>query len=149
MHAMIDSAKFFRRCYPWIVVLAVMGILAARRPDVITNPQPTWEDGRVFLSEAVAAPWWHTAFKPFIGYFIVIPRMIACVFTPSTIHVAPLVFNVSALMVSAFALSLPVFPAWRHVMPLPLRTAWVLCAALMPWQTETLGNLSCIHLGFR
>jgi hypothetical protein len=116
-----------------------------RHQDILVNAQLTWEDGRIFLTDAIAKPWYATWFSPFIGYFIVLPKVVASLFTPLTLVHAPLVFNAFSLAVMAFAIALPLCPSFSRLAPLRYRAIWVAASALMPWHTETFGNITNIH----
>jgi hypothetical protein len=130
---------------PWFWGVAVFIVLALRHVDVLLNAQLTWEDSRIFLSEGISKPWHSTWFSPFMGYFIVMPKMVASMFTPLTMIYAPLVFNLFALAVMAFSITLPLSPAFSHLAPWRARALWVGASALMPWHTETFGNITNIH----
>jgi len=119
--------------------------LVIRHRDVLLSPQLTWEDGHIFLTEALAHPWYSTWFSPFIGYFIVLPKMVASLFTPLTMWYAPFVFNAFSLGVMTFVLTLPLARAFSGLAPWRPRAVWVAACALMPWHTETFGNLTNVH----
>ena len=130
---------------PLVCAAAVFATLVLRHVTILVNPQLTWEDGRIFLTEALARPWYDTWFSPFIGYYIVLPKMVASVFTPLTILYAPLVFSLFSLAVMAFAIALPIRRSFAPLAPLPVRAMWVAACALLPWHTETFGNITNIH----
>ena len=132
-------------CWPPLAGLLILGLLALRHQDVLVNPQLTWEDGRIFLADAITKPWYSTWFSPFIGYFIVLPKVVASLFTPLTIVHAPLVFNLFSLAVMAFSIALPLWPSFSHLAPLRYRALWVAACVLMPWHTETFGNITNVH----
>ena len=130
---------------PPLGALLVFGLLALRHIDVLVHAQLVWEDGLIFLTDGISKPWYSTWFTPYIGYYIVMPKMVASLFTPLTMLHAPLVFNAFSLALMAYSFSLPLWPSFAHLAPLRYRALWVAACALMPWHTETLGNLTCTH----
>src|SRR5688572_28586834 len=83
----------------WLYVLvAVVGfsILVSHRPDAVLTPQFWAEDGTLWYPQAYeegAASLW----KPYNGYFHLVPRLVALVSQAFPLEYAPLAFNLVAL----------------------------------------------------
>lgn len=129
----------------WCTVVAVLAILMTRHPDVWMNPQLTWEDGRIFLAEGIVSQGAESWFRPFVGYFHLLPKMICSVFTPFDLIHAPLILNSIALLMMAIGFSMASGRSVAGMLPRAIAVSLALLCALMPWHTETFGMITNLH----
>ncbi len=76
----------------------------SRRPDSILNPQFWSEDGRVWYADAYNHGGLQALLIPHTGYLQTLPRLVAAGSLIAPLSVAPLIFNVCAILIQ----SLPV-----------------------------------------
>ena len=129
----------------WFTVIAVLAILMTRHPDVWMNPQLTWEDGRIFLAEGISSQGAESWFRPFVGYFHLLPKMICSFFTPFDLIHAPLILNSIALLMMAVGFSMITGRSAAGLLSRPIAVSLALLCALMPWHTETFGMITNLH----
>ena len=104
-----------------------------------------WEDGRVFLSDSLALPFFETLAKPYSGYYHLIPRLVAEVASPSNLLAVPRLYILCSIIFSACVLALPVLNIFDNLMRTPWRIGYVMLCAVIPVPLEILGNITCLH----
>jgi len=129
----------------WLAFPAICLILFSRSPGILIEPQLWAEDGRVFLAQALQEPGWANLIKPHAGYLQLLPRLVAGFFSIYTLLNAPLVFNAVALAAAAFSIWLLLSDVSEELLPRPWRLLAAAAVCLLPWWTETLGNLTNAH----
>jgi|GEM_PF-2572458 len=129
----------------WLAFPVICLILFSRSPGMLIEPQLWAEDGRVFLAQALQEPGWANLVKPHAGYLQLLPRLVASFFSIYTLLNAPLFFNSVALAAAAFSVWLLLSDISGELLPRPWRLLAAAAICLMPWWTETLGNLTNAH----
>lgn len=130
------------------VVLLVVGTLLASLRLTWLEQQTLWaEDGRDFVSDALARPSITTLFAPFGGYQQFLPRVLAWVATSVTgpEHLAPVVTLLACATVGSVSALLFLYS--RSVLTSPvLRVLLALVPPLIPTAPrEALGTLDNLH----
>ena len=134
----------------WPRYLALAGVLAAvvigRRPDAILRPQFWGDDNTLFLQQLTLGFWpslrlFYAGF-PYLDY-----RVVAGLAALGPFVRAPLVYNLSAITLTALAMATFSLPHFRHL----VRSDWLragVCLGLvcMPAGQELLGTLT--NVGF-
>ncbi|MDF1515346.1 MAG: hypothetical protein P1S60_16170, partial [Anaerolineae bacterium] len=120
-------------------------ILYLRVRISINTASITWEDGWLFLTDALNYPLTQTLFKPYAGYYHVLPRLFAEVATPNNLLNIPSIYGMISVLFAACVLSLPVLHLFHRFTNLHWRVVWVLTCALVPWPTEILGTITSLH----
>ncbi|HVN87075.1 MAG TPA: hypothetical protein VMW17_19770 [Candidatus Binatia bacterium] len=130
-----------RRVVFWLLVAASVGLLFGRRPDAVTTPQFWAEDGAVFFADqyrGTVRPW--TLYR---GYCHLIPRVVAGVATLLPLKQAPLVYNVSALILAAVSIAWFSLPHFRHLVKEDsLRASVCIALAVLPTAHEILATIT-------
>lgn len=118
----------------------VSAIVLARRPDLLQCPVLTREDGGVFLSRALTegGP---ALLTPYEGYFQVLPQLLTMGLSPYTLAHAPLLLTLAPVILAACFVATPLTP-WFDELAEPQRWVLTLAPPLLPWYTETLGNVT-------
>lgn len=117
--------------------LIIFLILAYKANDALTLPQFFAEDVSVFfkdqLGHSIPQLW-----LPYAGYLHVLPRLVAWMSTLFGMAKAPLVYNLSAIVLDAAAISYTCFRL-RSVIPFPLA---LFSFAAVPLSGEILGTIT-------
>jgi hypothetical protein len=79
-------------------------LLFLKSPDAILHPQFWAEDGFIFFAQQLTVPW-PLVFTPYSGYLHAIPRIVAWGASWFSPVIAPLVYNVAAILINAFCIS--------------------------------------------
>ena len=133
----------------WIIFfitfcLALAALLFLRRPDALLNPQFWAEDGNLFFAEQFYGQAW--LFEPYAGYLTLIPRLVAKFADLFPVALAPLLYNLAALVLASGCCAWFALPCFRHlVRDDKLRILACLMIALMPAVGTILLNLSNIQ----
>jgi len=85
----------------WFWFLLAAAIVATRHLGDLMVPQLRDEDGLVFFQQALVWGGCRTIWWPYMGYFHLLPRLIAALLHPIPLEYVPLAYNVSALVVIA------------------------------------------------
>ncbi len=120
--------------------LVLFVAIAFKSTDALSLPQFWAEDGPVFF----AGQFGHAlpqVFASYAGYLHAIPRIVAWLATLASPTRAPVIYNLSAIVMSAIALTY-VVGRLRRVLPLPLMLATFL---LLPTSGEIFGNLTNVQ----
>lgn len=133
---------------PGVVALSVVcasSLIALRNPARLWHPQFYAEDGYVFFQSAWEHGFLSSLVETYSGYLHIVPRVVAgCALLVPLLY-APLVFNLSALLI----MLIPVlYLLSNRTRSLPSFSARVVCAALfvsMPASQETYVNITNAH----
>jgi hypothetical protein len=114
------------------VVAAAVLVVFSRQPDALLHAQFFAEDGRYWFADAYNHGWWTSLFQSKDGYFQTLPRIAAALALLVPLRFAPLVMNLTGLLVQI--LPAPVllssrFSAWGS---LALRAAMAFTYLAMP-----------------
>lgn len=146
---MSDKPSAMKRRCAWGLylagALAVFLILAARQAADLRSPPLVWEDGTLFLSDALNHPFLRNLLTPFQGYLHAAPRLAAECASANNLPSVPFIYRLISLAAAAGALAFPLAPIFRARWSLTVRLTITLLGALLPWQAETLGNITCLH----
>ena len=82
--------------------VAIVALVALRKPDAFLNPQPWAEDGTTFIQQSLSSGLWSVAIR-YRGYIHLIPRLTSLVGLLFGLPNAPLVMNICSLLLSAFS----------------------------------------------
>jgi hypothetical protein len=103
-----------------IVFAAALIIIVLRRPDALLNPQFWAEDGTVFYAEAYHKGIIIPLLSQYGGYLDTFPRLVADLSQFFPLTWAPLIFNISAIIIKALPVVLlmssrfsALLPDWR------------------------------------
>ncbi len=127
----------------WVTFLVIFVSLVFRRPDFFTDPQFWAEDGTVFFTDQLVHARPILLFRPYMEYFLVVPRLIAYLSSPASPGVAPYLYIYSSITISALCLSAFVLPGFRYLLAPDLARAAVawLCAVAVN-SDELVGNVA-------
>ncbi len=128
--------KFF------LLLLAASVILFLRRPEALLSPQFYAEDGTVFFKDAYELPFWTSVFKPYAGYFHVIPRIFAECISLFPVRYAPLFYNSFSLLIAAVSFCWIWLPHFRHLIRSDLARLFVALLFLFSPNQEALMKLA-------
>lgn len=134
----VESDKTPAGTYSLFLVLFLA--IAFKSNDALTTPQFWAEDGKDFFA-AQYAQWLPHVFTPYAGYLHAIPRLVAWMANFTSPVRAPLIYNLSAIVMSAAGLAF-VLGRLRHVLPLSLMLATIL---VLPTSGEIFGNLTNVQ----
>lgn len=108
-------------------------ILALRQPNTLLKPQFVVEDGMIFFAQAYNLPPIEALTQVYAGYWHAIPRLIAELGMFVPLSWSPLFYRVTALLLTAAAISWLVLPHHRPLIKRDGLRIWVvLLIALMP-----------------
>ena len=99
----LENLSEFRGIYVALNFMLAI-ILFFRRPDSLLNPQPWAEDSVVFLQQAIEYSF-SSLFISYAGYHHTIPRLVALGSLQFGLENAPLIMNLSALVISVASTS--------------------------------------------
>jgi hypothetical protein len=128
-----------------LLTAAILAILAARVPLLWSTGEFVAEDGWVFFAGAWNQPFPGSLLQPYAGYFHVLPRSLAELFSSLPIVAQPYAYAIAGLGVNAAILAAFYLPAFRRLIPSDLiRAAVALLLALAP-NAQNLGLLLGLH----
>jgi ABC-type cobalt transport system substrate-binding protein len=103
------------------------------------------EDGWVFFAGAYNEPWYTSIFTPYAGYFHLLPRILAELFSGMPIVYQPYVYVVFGMVFDAFLLSLFYYPHFEGVIRDSQIRAGVVVLMALSGNAENLGLLLGLH----
>ena len=83
-----------------LITLAAVALVALRKSDSLLNPQFWAEDGAIFFIEAERYGGWGQLFRPYEGYLLLLPRLVAALGAPFPLTAVPAFYAWSALAVT-------------------------------------------------
>ncbi|HWY30373.1 MAG TPA: hypothetical protein VNX46_06455, partial [Candidatus Acidoferrum sp.] len=125
--------------------LAVSLILFLRQPGAVLAPSFFAEDGKIFFKQAYEQSFLHALFTYYMGYLLIVPRLLAemCCWLP--LEWAPRAYAVFSLLISAACLTFFFTNRFRTLVPSDaIRALVVIAMTFMPISAEmpfTLANI--------
>jgi hypothetical protein len=128
----------------YLTLAAVLALIVfMRRPDAIRNAEFWAEDGNVLFAEQLTLGFWSALGKGLAGFPYLIPRLVAALAALLPLAWVPLVYNASAIAITALTMATFSLPGFRHlVRSNRLRVVVCLAIVCMPAGQELLGTLS-------
>lgn len=107
-----------RRAYFHAAVFIVaLLVIISRRPDAVFNPQFWAEDGTIFYAESYNNGSWQSLFSTYAGYLHAVPRLTAAFAMYFPLKVAPLIFNLFAIIIQILPVNLFVSSRFSWLVP--------------------------------
>jgi hypothetical protein len=122
--------------------LLCFAALVSRSPSVVFRPQFWAEDGQLFYQQAHALGFLHTLIIPYGGYLLTLPRLTACLSLLLPLFLAPLLFNLVALLVQCLPAVYLFSARMQNIGPLPARILLAFLYIGVPNVAKVHGNLS-------
>lgn len=122
--------------------LLCFAALVSRSPSVIFRPQFWAEDGQLFYQQAHALGFLHTLIIPYGGYLLTLPRLTAGLSLLLPLFLAPLLFNLVALLVQCLPAVYLFSARMQNIGPLPARILLAFLYIGVPNVAKVHGNLS-------
>ena len=126
----------------WVVV---SGIILARIPIFWSTGEFVAEDGWVYFAEAFNNTWINSLLTPYSGYFHLVPRILAEVFSPLPVAAQPFIYAFTGIGLNALILSVFYLPNFRILMPLDAARVSVCIVLALAQNSENLGTLLGQH----
>jgi len=118
-------------------------IIVSRRPDALFHPQFWAEDGAVFYANAYNLGAIRSLFLPYAGYLHMFPRLIAALAQLFPLLWAPLIFNLSAMVVQILPVNLIISSRFSELIPsFPVRLFLAFLYLSRPSSYEIHANLT-------
>lgn len=138
-HADRDDARWASRYVGLVCALAL--VMLARRPDAITRPQFWAEDGSIFFIEQLRLGFWSALGHPYAGFPFLVQRLVAVLGSMAPTRLVPLVYNASAIAITALCMATFALPGFRHLIRNDgVRTAVCVAIVCMPAGQELLST---------
>jgi hypothetical protein len=101
------------------LVMSVIALILiiSRRPDAILNPQFWAEDGTVFYAQAYNYGVINSLFLPYAGYLHTVPRLTAALSMLFPLKVAPLIFNLIAIVIQIIPVNIFISSRFSRLVP--------------------------------
>lgn len=122
--------------------LLCFAALVSRSPSVVFRPQFWAEDGQLFYQQAHALGFLHTLIIPYGGYLLTLPRLTAGLSLLLPLFLAPLLFNLVALLVQCLPAVYLFSARMQNIGPLPARILLAFLYIGVPNVAKVHGNLS-------
>lgn len=122
--------------------LLCFAALVSRSPSVVFRPQFWAEDGQLFYQQAHALGFLHTLIIPYGGYLLTLPRLTAGLSLLLPLSLAPLLFNLVALLVQCLPAVYLFSARMQNIGPLPARILLAFLYIGVPNVARVQGNLS-------
>lgn len=127
----------------YAVPLLVLFALVARRPDVLAHPQLWAEDGNVFFGDVTAFGPIATLLRPYAGYVLLVPRLIADAGSALPLDAVPRFYVLISFLVAGGCCSLFALETFRFAIRSDrMRACVCLVLALAPNSSELIGNIA-------
>jgi hypothetical protein len=88
------------------VVSAAIALIFSRQPDVFLHAQFYAEDGKIWFANAYNDGWFASLFRAQDGYFQTLPRLAAALSLLAPMSLAPLVMNLTGLLIQVLPVPL-------------------------------------------
>ena len=134
MHEVVKPAQLdgLRPWHQVVIFVAACSIIISRRPDALFHAQFWAEDGVVWFSQAYNEGWWRPLFQSEVGYFQTLPRLASAIALLAPLVYAPLVCNLTALVVQAIPVALLLSARSREWGSLTIRAAMAAIFLALP-----------------
>ncbi len=116
--------------------------LVSRSPSVVLRPQFWAEDGQLFYQQAHALGFLHTLIIPYGGYLHTLPRLTAGLSLLLPLSLAPLLFNLVALLTESLPPIYLFSGRMQNIGPLPVRVLLAFLYVGVPNVARVHGNLT-------
>ena len=118
------SSRLFHRIRPiwfWLLLSALILILLfLGRPDALLFPSIYFEDSTTYYAEQLHSGSALTIFKPFfLGYYVLVPRLLAYLVWRLRSSRAPYLFNLSGFRPGTAACTFFCLPRFRQIIASP------------------------------
>jgi len=122
---------------------SIFVIFIFRKPDCVLNPQFWAEDGKVYFRDEIVYGFFPSLLAPYRGYFQPISRIVAAIFAVFPVRYAPLLYNLSALVIDSLCCALFFLRRYRRLIPADgLRFVLCLLAATAFDTREIVGTIA-------
>lgn len=129
----------------WVLLFAmIFFLIASRRPDIIFNPQPWAEDGKIWMGSIYNNGFWSSLLLPQNGYYQTISRLTYGASMLAGISKAALIANIIAITIRCFFVMF-ILSSRMSFIKLPYRIAAVFYFLLMPNLAEGYVNITNVH----
>ena len=128
-----------------ILWVATVLILAWRIPNCWRDSIFIAEDAWVFFADAYNKPWTVSLLTPYAGYFHLLPRILAEVFSILPIVLQPYVYGMVSLAIDAFLITVFYFPHFETLIRSNRVRAGVIVLMALAGNAENLGMLDGIN----
>ncbi len=120
---------------------ALAAIVCARRPDALLRPEFWAEDGSIFFAQQIAVGFWSALATLVAGFPFLIQRLIAAAAAWLPTVRAPLVYNASAIAITAATMAMFSLPRFRHLVRSDtVRAAVCVASVCIPADQELLAT---------
>lgn len=127
----------------FLLTLFGLVLIFTRRPDAFLNPQFWAEDGRIWFAQAYNNGVFAALFTPEAGYFQTISRIIAAFSQAFPFEYAPLIFNLSAVVIKLSVAAFLLSKRLSNLLPdAPARYFAAFIYLALPHSYETHANLT-------
>jgi hypothetical protein len=134
-----NSRKWVMRYLVLSIVIAL--VMISRKHDSIFNAQFWAEDGQIYFSEQLTLGFWSALGKLWLGFPYLVIRLVAACGGVVSLAVVPLLYNASAIAISALAMATFSLPGFRHLVSSDaLRAAFCLAVVSSPAVEEVLAT---------
>jgi hypothetical protein len=127
-----------------LLFLVLFLIIAARRPDILTNAQPWAEDGFVWMTEIYSRGFWSSVLLPQNGYYQTLPKLTYGFGLLFGVGKAALVANLVAIAVRCMLVLFLLSDRMKFIQ-FPYRVAAAAYLLLMPNLGEGYVNITNAH----
>jgi hypothetical protein len=138
-----DDARWPARYVGLACALALLMFL--RRPDAILRPQFWAEDGSIFFVEQLRLGFWSALGHLYAGFPFLVQRLVAGLGSMAPTRMVPLVYNASAIAITALSMATFALPSFRHLVRNDaVRTAVCVAIVCMPAGQELLATQATV-----
>ncbi|MBA3922246.1 MAG: hypothetical protein H0X31_11315 [Nostocaceae cyanobacterium] len=99
------------------IFITAFTIIISRRPDAVLNAQFCAEDRQIWYADAYNQGIVHSLFSPFNGYFQTTSRLTAAIAQFFPLAWAPLIFNLTAIMMKILPINLIISSRFTYLIP--------------------------------
>jgi len=120
------------------VAAMLAAVIAARRPDMITNPQFWGEDGYIFFQQNLTLGFTRAVTSFYMNFPYLGQRLIAAAGGLVPFAAAPRLYTTAAIAISALCVATFSLPAFRHLVRSDLlRVLWAIAVVSLPFPAHT------------
>lgn len=139
----VRTGSALRKTAWWLSVVTITAtLLVLRRPDALLNPQFYAEDGQTWFQQAYNHGALKSLFNVYAGYLQVLSRLAAAMAVTVPLLRAPLVLNLTALVVEASPALFLSSARMRNLGNLPVRCVLALLYLVVPKAAEVHASIT-------